>query len=795
MRHAVPLPRVPIPALCAAIFLLFVLAWAMLRPGPAPLGPAPARFDTARALAHVAALAQAPRPTGSVANARARDYLLAQIRALGLAPQVQVATVQANAMDWMSHAQITLATVHNVVVRKPGAAGSGGGTRPAVLITAHYDSGSTSLGAADGAASAAALLETLRVLQAGPPPANDLLFVFTDADAGQPLGLRAFMESHPWARHVRLALRFDHTGNRGPLELVDASHADGTALAAWARHAPDPHGSSFEAALYERLPQHAAALPPAAAGIPVLQFATTAGTLGDAGIQDLPQRLSRASLRQEGDTMLVLLRRLGDTSLAPTGAQYGQVFFALPLIGMVHYSVLLVWPLTLLVCALAAYAGAMARRQRTSGVDIVHAAFGFLFNATLAMFLTFVVREGLTGLDTRYALGILVDDGGVDWQLGAFLLLPAAILIPLQRRTQRLFGVATAALGIIAAGSVALIALSVVAPGASYVLAWPLLAALAAWLVLAHPRWRTWTQGTPEQRRAGLVPSHARLRAWMRGAHNWRRAALMLAGALPALLLMLPAARASLVFFTPSWLVLPVAIICTMTGLCGMVLDLLAPRLFVRPLLVATGACFGMAYAATPQWPTLPAPNTLVYYKDTPSWQAFWVAPPAPLDAWSRRIFPHTMHPYQLPYLFGNGSPPVWYAAAVRDDSIAWPDLVVEKDERSEEKRHVEFVLRSKNHAPELVVRIWGGLPVRSSVNGRLLTDHPTFSWKLTLRGMDDTPQRIALDFDGDPPFMVYVQERIPGLPPRDLPPRPAEMTPLLPMTGTTVAADILRFD
>jgi hypothetical protein len=42
---------------------------------------------------------------------------------------------------------------------------------------------------------------------------------------------------------------------------------------------------------------------------------------------------------------------------------------------------------------------------------------------------------------------------------------------------------------------------------------------------------------------------------------------------------------------------------------------------------------------------------------------------------------------------------------------------------------------------------------------------------------------------------MVYVQERIPGLPPRDLPPRPAEMTPLLPMTGTTVAADILRFD
>lgn len=770
MRPASMLPRVRPPAVYGiAALLVLLLAWMAFAPHLTPAaGPAATRFDSARALRHVSVLAQAPRPTGSAANARARDYLMAQIRALGLTPQVQVETVHAVNMDWMAHAQIELATVHNVIVRKPAAVAGGA----AVLISAHYDTGASTLGAADGGASATAMLETLRVLQAGPLLANDLLFVFTDADAGQPLGLRAFLESHPLAERVGIALRFDNAGNRGPLELIDAAHADGALVGTWAHDAPAPHGSSFTAALYAGLPQHAAAAPLGGLGVPALQFATTAGTLGDDGMHDAPQRLSTASVRQEGETMLVLLRRFGNAALPPLDAvdtnPRGQVFFALPLVGMVYYSAWLVWPLAAAACALTAYACALARRRGASGVDIIHCAFGFLFMGMLAIFLTFVAREALVGLASRYTLGVLVDDDGVAWQLAGFLLLPAAILIALQRRLQQRFGASTVTLGVCGAGCAALPALCFLAPDASYVLAWPLLATAATWLALAHPRTQTWTKAA--------------------------RAALALAGALPALLLIVPAAYASLAFFTPSWLVPAAALACIAVGLCGAAQDLLTPRFIVRPLLLAGGACLGVAYAATPQSPTLAAPNTLLYYKDAPSWQAFWMAPPAPLDVWTKQIFPHTMHPYQLPYLFGNGSPPVWYAGAARDDSIAWPELLVEKDERGEQRRHVEFVLRSKNRAPTIVVRLVDAMPVRASVNGRLLTDRATFSWKLTLHGVEDRPQHFAFDFDGDPAFMVYIQERIPGLPPRDLPPRPVDLPPLLPQTGTTVAADVLRF-
>jgi hypothetical protein len=228
--------------------------------------------------------------------------------------------------------------------------------------------------------------------------------------------------------------------------------------------------------------------------------------------------------------------------------------------------------------------------------------------------------------------------------------------------------------------------------------------------------------------------------------------------------------------------------------MCGQALDLLARRWLVRPLLAGAGVSLGMAYAAVPPVPALPAPNRLVYYKDTPSWQAFWLHPAGPLDAWTRQVFPNSLHPYPLPYLFGPHADPVWYAAAQRDDSIAWPDLVIDKDVRSPERRHVEFTLRSRNRAPEIHVRVDDACPWRTSVNGRVLTEKSCFSWNATLHGMEDTPLRFAFDFSGDPPFLVYIQERIPGLPARDLPPRPAGLPPLLPSAGTTVAADVLRF-
>jgi hypothetical protein len=791
----------PVPSgrsgLAAACLFGALLAWLALAPRHLPAPPAmngapsASGFSAARAQAHVQALAAAPRPIASRGSLQARDYLLARLRGLGLEPEVQTETVQTASSDFTGNVRVTLAEVHNVLVKKPGMV-SGHGGRPAVLAVAHYDSGAATLGAADGAASSAALLETLRVLQAGPPPDNDLLFVFTDGDASQALGTRGFVQSHPWARRARVALRFDNPGNRGPLELIGAEHADGFSVGAWARLAPHPQGSSFMGELYARRPQHEAAALLARPGTPaptrlpvsVLHLATTAGPLGG-GAWDVPERLAPASLQDEGDTMLALLRYFGSASLPDNGA-HGQVFFSLPAVGILHYSYLMVWPLAVLACLLcvAACRTGMRRRQligNVDGSDIVHGAFGFLMMAALATFAAWLCRESVPSLVPRFDTGLLADgpgpDAGVRWQLFAFTLLPAAVFIGLQRALQERIGARATALGAMWTLTIGLLLTSWGAPGASYVLAWPLLAAQAAFLALSGRRAQGWTAA--------------------------RRRAVLLLAAVPAALLILPAVRDSLLFLSPTWLVLPSVLACCLPALCGPLLAEVGERLVVRPLLL--GGCASLLLAGTlatrPEaLPELPAPNRLVYFKDTPSWRAFWLYPPVPLDAWTRQVFPNTLHPYQLPYLLGVSAPPVWYAAAKRDDSISYPYLIIEKDQSRKEQdgsavRHVEFLLRSKNRAPEILLRMVGAEPLRTSLNGRVLTNSRYRGWKLDLHGMEDRDLRFAFDLVDDPSFMVFIQERIPGIPERDLPVRPAGMHPrLLPQTGTTISADVLLF-
>jgi hypothetical protein len=779
MSHESALPGAAgIQGLAAACLLGALLAWLALAPRQLPAPDAArssARFSAAHARLHVQALAAAPRPIASRANVQARDYLLAQLRGLGLEPEVQTEIVRTASSDLTANVRVTMAEVHNVVVRKPGVV-SGHGIRPAVLAVAHYDSGQASPGAADGAASSAALLETLRVLQAGPPLDNDVLAVFTDGDAGQALGTRGFVQSHPWARRARVALRFDNPGNRGALQLIGADAADGFSMQAWARLAPDPQGSSFMGELYANRRGHEAAALLAGPGAAVLHFATLAGPLGG-GAWDIPERLDQASLQHEGDTMLALLRHFGNAELPAESAQAGvrgQVFFGLPGLGILHYSYSLVWPLAALGCLLCAIACYRAiRRQGVDSTDIVHGAFGFLMMAVLATSAAWICRDLQPGLAPRYDAGLLADGpglaAGVRWQLLAFTLLPIAVFIALQRMLQVRIGAAATQLGAMCTLGIALLGTSWLAPGASYVLAWPLLAAQAAWLVLSSRRAQAWTAA--------------------------QRVALMLAAAMPAALLILPAARDSLLFLSPAWLVLPSFLACCMPALCGPLLAGVGARLVVRPLLLGVWACLVLAHRASPTPPDLPAPNQLVYYKDTPSWQAFWLYPPVPLDAWTRQIFPNSMHPDLLPYLFGTSSSPVWYAAAKRDDSIAYPYLIIEKDQRGPRGRHVEFLLRSKNSAPALVLRIVGAGTLRTTVNGRVLTDSRYRGWKLDLHGMQDRDLHFAFDLVGDPSFLVFIQERMPGLPERDLPRRPPGMLPrLLPQTGTTISADVLYF-
>jgi len=133
---------------------------ALLAAGALALGaaaaPAGVAFDGAAALRHVERLvALGPRPAGSPALARARQYILDELKAAGVRPEVRVFDADT------PHGRLRMA---NVVAVLPG-------RRPdVILIAGHYDTkwfrDFRFVGANDGGSSAALLLELARRLAA-----------------------------------------------------------------------------------------------------------------------------------------------------------------------------------------------------------------------------------------------------------------------------------------------------------------------------------------------------------------------------------------------------------------------------------------------------------------------------------------------------------------------------------------------------------------------------------------------------------------------------------------------------
>lgn len=758
--------------LVASALAIAALTWAALRPASAPApqtNEAPAaEFSPARATADVRFLAEKPRPIASAANAEAREYILDQLRAMRLEPEVQTATAQKTVIDRHHNARIALGVVHNIVVRLPGKAADHA-RRPLLLLATSYDTAERSLGAGASAAPVAAMLETLRILQAGAPLANDIAVVFADGERVGDLGMRAFAGQHALAKRAGLVIRFDGGGSEGPLLLIGASGDDRAAVSGWAHAAPHARGSSAMQAVYQMMPGALEMGALGTIGTARLHFANMEGNNGAGiGSRDTPARLDPATVQSMGETMTALARHFGQAP--PDVAAAGEaVYFTLPGIGAVSYAAGSVWMLTRLTCLMFLIVCWMAvQRGDTEPGDIVNGAIGFVFIAALTMLAAFAAWQALASLHRGYdflAYGAGARDG---WFMAGFAALGTALFVVLQRGFRRSVGFAAAALGPLLAMLILLLAASWKLPGASYLLAWPLMGTLLAYGVLYAPF-------------AATLP-------------GYRRALIQFAGVTPAVVLIAPLVRDVFFASSPENLNLPMATLALLLGMATLLLTV-QRRFIVRGLAAVGAACIAVAGSAAPYGAEpIPQPNRMVYLKDAYTWKSYWMLPEMPLDAWSRQFFPDATRPQVQVDAFGYGSPKMWLARAPRTP-LGFPDLAVLKDNDDGNKRAVEFTLQGKAAVPFIDVTLSGADAYRATVNGRVLTNEKANTWTLSLYGMGEQRLDFRFDLQTDKLARVFVHERIPGLPPHDIGPRPAGMQPhLTPMTETTILSDTLVF-
>ncbi|MGX4643771.1 M28 family peptidase [Massilia sp. SYSU DXS3249] len=762
----------PAPAglagLAASLVLVALLGYAALRPAQPSLLASPAsaeQFPVARAMRHVEALARTPRPIASDANRAARAYLLDQLRAIGFEPQVQRALVQKNVVDFNANYEATLGVVHNVLVRLPGTA-SGHERRPALLLAAHYDSAPASLAAASGAAPVAALLETLRSLRSNGPLANDVLVLIADGEKVGSLGMQAFVEQHPWARDVGLALRFDAAGSGGPLELVNTHGANRAAIDGWLRAAPDIAGSSLMHEVYQLVPRPPRVGALAKLGVPVLQFANRSRPFDRGGVFDTPARLEGPTLQHMGGAMLRLARHFGAQEL-DARASNGRVFFALPLIGMVHYGLGLVWVCAGLACLLLAGALRIAMRRSSVGyLALLQACFIVPALAVSLGVLAWQLWMHVPELHRAWNPAAPAHARSALLYLCGIGALCAGLFLLAQRQLQGLTGAVAAMLGALISLVLVLLPASSLAPGASYLVAWPVLAALASFIALHARRVAAW-------------PAAARL-------------GVLLLGVLPAVVLVLPALRDSFMALSPLRMNLPIAMLMLLLGVSTILLAHVRRYLARGLLLLGLG---GLALAGSADDFVEPAParaDGLVYYKDMPSWDAYWLHPDAPLDPWQRKLFANLTQPHVFVNVFGWESPKQWYAWAPRD-GLEFPFTRILRNGKVP-GRYADFTLVSKNRAPEIRLQVHYARPTRVTVNGRVLLDVEAKSLTIALYGMEDELLHFRVDVLSDPIFAIKVEEIVPGLPERLLPVRPAGAAPLIPLSGKSVSADVLWF-
>jgi Peptidase family M28 len=309
----------------ALVAIAWVAALPAIPPDPVPASAPKDAFSAQRAMEDLRVVAREPHPVGSAAQGRVREYILRRAKALGLPAEVQRRSGVESPMwgGWSG-------SVENVIVRVPATRSS----TPDVLITAHYDSVPVGPGAGDDGASVVAMVETMRVLQAGPPLKNDVVYLFTDGEEFGWLGAKAFVKHHPEVRDVGVAFAFEGWPESGPTEMRATSPGDAwlvrqlaaASLPVWANSNFNSeerlyHGSDFGVF--------------ASSGLLSAEFENAMRQHHPA---DTVEAVGPGIVQDHGDTMVALARHFGNLELRKANSSSEDlVFFTVPGVGLVAY--------------------------------------------------------------------------------------------------------------------------------------------------------------------------------------------------------------------------------------------------------------------------------------------------------------------------------------------------------------------------------------------------------------------------------------------------------------------------
>lgn len=742
--HEEPVPKPPAVAGWVALAAAAAVAWGAVRavdprleaPGP----PSPGAFSVERALADVEVLARSPRPPGSSGHRQAREHLTARLRQLGLDVEVAEATV----VRPTRRGAVLAARVHNVVGRKAGAAGRG-----RITLAAHYDSQPQTFGAADDASGVATILETLRALGADWRPRPDLEVVVTDGEELGLLGARAYMEERTEVEGADVLLNFEARGRGGPVAMFETSAGNLGLLRLFAGAAPRPFASSLSGEVYRRMPNDTDFTVFRGGGVAGLNFAFISGHEAYHSRLDSADRLSPATLEQEGVNALALVRTLG-AGETPEAAAADAVYFNPWGTRFLVFPAGWAWPLCLaILAAVGALLVVLKLRLAVRWRGACAAAGLWVLGLAAASAVGWLFHRGLERVP-----GLLRSPHAEPYDFRAFVavlaLLVGAALVGLWALRGDRLGAAEALAGSLLFWSALLLALTWAAPGASYLAAWPIgfLGLTTVPVSLLSPR------GAPAVLAMGIA-------AWP-GIAVWAPLADLVFQALgldAAPLLAPTLALAWSLAALPLW-----AVAGRRGGRAATV------------LLVAAVAAAGALILRDERSAERPGTDTLAWLQNADG-EARWFSLDAAPDEWTVGLVGERA---ALPPALGLGGEVLTGPAPAL--GMPPPEAAVEQDEVREGRRRLAIRLRSRRGASVLRALLAADAPLTAlRVDGRSLPaqEIPPGDLRLVLHGFGVEGVVVELELEGAAPVELDLADQSWGLPEELLPaPRPEDLIP-----------------
>lgn len=359
-----------------SLILLMFCAWLSfysLMPRPPSAKEMPLdQFSTVRAFEQLKVISREPHFVGSDAHAVVREYILSELEALGLETQVQ--------NDFTLNQRYSkgyLVRAKNIVARIKGTNSS-----KSVLVMSHYDSAphSKSLGASDAGSGVVTILESIRAfLASGVKSKNDIIILFTDAEEIGLHGASLFVNEHPWAKNVGVALNFEARGSGGPSNMiVETNGGNKELIKAFAEANPAyPVATSLMYSIYKMLPNDTDSTILRENGdIDGYFFAFIDDHFDYHTANDTWQRLDPETLAHQGSYLLPLITYFAQLDNISLKSEDDLVYFDTVLFDFISYPFTWIWPMVII--AIVIFFLLVVKGLRTKKLSLRAIGKGFL---------------------------------------------------------------------------------------------------------------------------------------------------------------------------------------------------------------------------------------------------------------------------------------------------------------------------------------------------------------------------------------------------------------------------------